>query len=253
LSLSLVGYGDVVPCSFIGRTVTIFIVVCGLIYNSLMINNVSEFFHYESNETSIDEICQDSLFRKKYRIAALNFIQASVIQFCKYRAKNINVGFKSKFLFKNWKIFVLLSNFRKLRKKYKLKYQQAEEDSELLFSTYLTNFQDKLDHSIYKINDISLKFFTKSARKYYSKLDRGSIYDDFNITGKREAIQHKIILSNLEQERTDINKLTHDLGDMINKFSEREGVVNDEVSKMSQLIQTRASNMFLNVINNIKK
>jgi hypothetical protein len=151
----------------VGRTVVIFIVVCGLIYNSLMINNVSEFFNYENNENSIDDICQDSLFRKKYRIAALRFIQATLIQFQRYTKTTNKFGFKTGFLFKNWEIFSLLSNFKKLRKKYKFKFQQNEEDSDLLFSTYLSNFQNKLDHSIFKINDISLRYFVKPGRKCF--------------------------------------------------------------------------------------
>jgi hypothetical protein len=88
---------------------------------------------------------------------------------------------------------------------------------------------------------------------FFNRLDRNSIFDDFDLSGRREAIQQKVILSNLEKDAGDFDKLTQDIDNLVVKMSERENTVSEEVGKMSQMVQTRASNMFLNVINNIKK
>jgi hypothetical protein len=250
--LILVGYGDVVPCSFIGRAVVIFIILCGLIYNSLTINIVSEFLNYESNEISIDEICCDSDFRKNYRIAAFHFIQGILVQFIKYRRSPVKKGFKANFLFKNWKNFTLLSNFKLFRKKYILKFQQNDEmDSDLLFGTYLNVFQDQLDHSLLKLCHISNSFMKKSTsgNNIINLLVSYAIDSSTPVTLRR--VQERVVLNCLEQESSNITKLTEDIENIISLFKQRENFVDNEVVHMSQLVQTRVSNMFLNVINNI--
>jgi hypothetical protein len=116
----------------------------------------------ESNENSIDEICQDSLLKKKYRIIAYKLIQSVVVQYAKYKRTDEAEGFKADFLFKNWKNFTLLLSFKKLRKKYRVKYGNPEDEGEVNgseFHSFLAGYHGKLDQMLNKVNNITYRCF----------------------------------------------------------------------------------------------
>jgi hypothetical protein len=81
----LVGYGDAVPCTNLGRVVIIINVIFGLVYNSLAINIVTGFLRLDYHEDLIDNYNSEIKFRKKHRASAYTFIQKILVEFAIYR------------------------------------------------------------------------------------------------------------------------------------------------------------------------
>jgi hypothetical protein len=116
----------------------------------------------ESNENSIDEICEDSIFRKKYRTAAFFFIRSVLVQYVKYRRLSITKcrGFKNNFIFKNWKNYVNFTTFKKLRKKYIIKFaEDTQEEYDASLGTCMNGYRDTLDQMLIKVNNITYRLF----------------------------------------------------------------------------------------------
>ena len=101
----------------------------------------------------LDREFRDSNFRKKYRVAALTFIQTVVVRYALYRQykkKNTisKVGyFKENFLFSKYSVFYILANFKRLRKKFKNKFSRNDDgdDNQKLkniFNKYTDQFDD---------------------------------------------------------------------------------------------------------------
>ena len=125
-NFNLVGYGDVVPCTKLGKVILIIIVILGFIYNSLFINIISQYLLYEKNESYVDNVYKESKFIKKINITAMNFIQSVLVRYVHYKkfkkTHNITIPqyFKNSFLYSKYKTFYLFADFKRLRTKFKL-------------------------------------------------------------------------------------------------------------------------------------
>jgi hypothetical protein len=123
----------------------------------------------ESNENNIDEICSESCFRKKYKIAAFKFLQSTLVQYAKYKRSDYSEGFKKYFIFKSWSNFINFSNFKKLRKKNKLKKSNLnEEDFNEMLIGYLNEYKISLDQMHHKVNNITYRFY--DTRRHTCKI-----------------------------------------------------------------------------------
>jgi hypothetical protein len=116
----------------------------------------------DSNEDNINTICRDSAFNKKYRIAALKLLQSTLVQYIKYRRDpDYPEDFKTYYIFKNWGTYTNLTRFKKIRKKYKIKFlaEQNEEDINASLHNYLSGCQETLDHMVTKVNNVAYRFY----------------------------------------------------------------------------------------------
>jgi hypothetical protein len=61
------------------------------------------------------------------------------------------------------------------------------------------------------------------------------------------------LLKGIENDGNDMEKLTDEINKAIESFEQKNEQIANDIAFMSKTIQNRTSNMFLNVINNIKK